>query len=393
MSLAQLVDNARRVYAARFGMQPVWVAAAPGRVNLIGEHTDYNGGFVFPMAIERYTVIAAGPRDGDHTAAIWSEIFDETATFDLAAKMTPSEKVDWRSYVGGTISCALEKGIRPRPFNAVILSNVPLGGGLSSSASLEVSVATLLEAISGQTLDPVEKALLCQKAEHEYAFMPCGIMDQFISTMAVEGHAMLLDCRSFEWQAVPLDDPNVAVLVTNSNVKHTLSGSEYPERRADCARAAELLGVELLRDTSLLALEEDRDRIERAENGTRVYRRARHFLTEEERVARFAEALRHGDLKEAGRAMFEGHRSLKEDYEVTCSETDKLVEIAKTIGVDGGVYGARMTGGGFGGCTVTLVEKDKADAITRRIVSEYKVATGIDPTIFVTRPAAGARIV
>ena len=393
MSFEQLTENARRVYAARFGGAPRWLAAAPGRVNLIGEHTDYNGGFVFPMAIERYTVIAAAPGGTPGRAALYSEIFDRTSEFSLLEKEPPAEKVDWESYVGGTIACALEKGLRPEPFRGVILSDVPLGGGLSSSASLEVAVATLVEAASGRQIDPVEKALLCQKAEHEYAFMPCGIMDQFISAMGEEGRAMLLDCRSFERQSVPLDNPNVVVLVINSNVKHTLSGSEYPERRSDCARAAELLGVELLRDADSEALAAARGTIEAEPNGGRIFRRARHFLTEEERTARFAEALRRGDYAAAGREMYAGHASLKEDYEVTCPETDLLVELAAKLGLENGIYGARMTGGGFGGSVVVLADREKAPAAAARIAAEYEAKTGIKPSWFVTRPAAGARLI
>lgn len=393
MSLEQLVEDARREYAARFGQEPVWTVTAPGRVNLIGEHTDYNGGFVFPMAIERETVIAAGPKNEteQNSATFWSQIFDQTADFPLDGVLEPNSKVDWKSYVGGTVACSLAKGLVPAPFNAVIFSDVPLGGGLSSSASLEVCVATLMEVMAGRAVDPVEKALLCQKAEHQYAFMPCGIMDQFISALAVKDHAMLLDCRSHGWEPVPMDDPNVVILVTNSNVKHSLSGSEYPERRADCAEATRLLNVPLLRDASLSDLAKNRELFEKIENGERVYRRARHFLTEEERVASFAEALKQKDWPLAGRMMFEGHASLKDDYEVTCPETDKLVEIAKSIGLAGGVYGSRMTGGGFGGCTVTLAQKEKADAIADRIKMEYTAATGIEPTCFVTRPAGGAR--
>ena len=394
MPLTQLIENARTLYAARFGIAPVWLAAAPGRVNLIGEHTDYNGGFVFPMAIERYTVIAAGPRrDAPGRAILYSEIFDESGEFGLAEKDTPSEEVSWRSYVGGTIACALEKGLRPEPFQGVILSNVPLGGGLSSSASLEVAVATLVEAASGRKIDPVEKALLCQKAEHEYAFMPCGIMDQFISAMGEEGHAMLLDCRSFQRQSVPLDSPDVVVLVINSNVKHTLSGSEYPQRRDDCARAARLLGTELLRDADLAALEGAREKITAEPDGERIYRRARHFLTEEERTARFADALRRGDYTAAGREMYDGHRSLKEDYEVTCPETDLLIELAARLGLENGIYGARMTGGGFGGSVVALADRGKAPAAAQRIAARYEERTGIKPSWFVTCPAAGAHLI
>ena len=394
MSVTQLMENARSVYAARFGVAPVWLAVAPGRVNLIGEHTDYNGGFVFPMAIERYTVIAAGPRrDASGKALLYSEIFDESGEFSLAEKDAPSAEVSWRSYVGGTVACALEKGLRPEPFQGAILSDVPLGGGLSSSASLEVAVATLVEAASGRTIDPVEKALLCQKAEHEYAFMPCGIMDQFISAMGEEGHAMLLDCRSLRRQSVPLDNPDVVVLVINSNVKHTLSGSEYPQRRSDCARVAQILGVELLRDADTAALEGARGRIAAEPDGERIYRRARHFLTEEERTARFADALRRGDYPAAGREMYDGHRSLKEDYEVTCPETDLLIDLAARLGLENGVYGARMTGGGFGGSTVTLADREKAPAAAQRISAQYEEQTGIKPSWFVTRPAAGAHLI
>lgn len=395
-SFEMLVENARRDYTERFHEEPVWIVSAPGRVNLIGEHTDYNAGFVFPMAIEKRTVIAAGPRrgSGKGSALIRSEIFNDEAEFLLNEKMMPAESVDWRSYVGGTISSALEQGLSVQePFQASILSDVPLGGGLSSSASLEVSVATLLEAVSGHRVDPVEKALLCQKAEHQYAKMPCGIMDQFISAMAVKDHAMLLDCRNHAWSAVPMNDPDIVVLVINSNVKHTLSGSEYPERRADCAKAAEILGVSFLRDTTLADLEKRHALFDRFENGERIYCRARHFLTETVRTAEFAESLKNREWVRAGKLMVEGHLSLKDDFAVTCPETDKLVEIAAEIGAEGGIYGARQTGGGFGGCVVTLVQKEKADELAARIEAAYRSATGIEPASFMTRPAEGAKIV
>ena len=388
-----LVERAARDYTERFHEKPVWFVSAPGRVNLIGEHTDYNAGFVFPMAIEKRTVIAAGPRKGNtKSALIRSEIFNEEAEFSIGTKIEPFPSVDWRSYVGGTIACCREKGLVPKPFQAAILSDVPLGGGLSSSASLEVAVSTLLEAVTGTAIDPVEKALLCQKAEHEYAMMPCGIMDQFISAMAVKDHAMLLDCRNNQWSAVPLDDPDIVVLVTNSNVKHTLSGSEYPERRADCAKGAELLGVPFLRDAALADLEKARPLFEKLENGSRTFRRVRHFLTESVRVDAFAQALNERNWVLAGKLMIEGHLSMKDDFEATCLETDKLVEIAEKIGPDGGIYGARQTGGGFGGCVVSLVLKEKAVELADQIKAEYIAATGIEPVSFVTRPAEGAKI-
>ncbi len=398
----QLFDNlladAKEFFREKFGAAPTVLVAAPGRVNLIGEHTDYNGGYVFPMAIERYTIIAATPTDSDK-ATIWTKdcgkkmVPSAAGEFALRADVKPEEQPDWTSYVQGTISCCLRKGATLKSgFDAVIVSNVPLGGGLSSSASLEVSVATLIEELSGHKFEGSEKPLLCVDAEHEYARMPCGIMDQFISALGQKDCAMLLDCLTEKPEMVPMSDPTVSVLITNSNVKHALTGSEYPERRASCKAVAEALGRKLLREVSMDELLASKDKILAMENGETLFKRARHAVGEDVRTLKMKDALVAGDWATVGEQMRASHDSLRDDYEVSCSEIDALVEIARSIGPDGGAIGSRITGGGFGGCVVTLVKTDKADEIAEKMAREYKARVGKDATFFVTRPAQGARV-
>lgn len=389
MNLVELANQTETEFAKLYGRQPQWIAAAPGRVNLIGEHTDYNDGFVFPMAIERYTVIAAAPaiKDANHVR-FRSTSIPQTFTLDLSKPLAPFPKGTWANYPTGVIAGFIARGLKPAGFDALVHSTVPLGGGLSSSAALEVATATLLEVTTHTRLDPVEKALLCQKAEHEYAGMPCGIMDQFISVMAKENHVMLLDCRSRTPELVPMTDPAVAVLIINTNVKHELTGSEYPTRRKQCETAALALGLRSLRDATADMLEAARGRLDAA-----VYRRARHVIGEIERTVRAAAAVRASDWAEMGRLMYASHYSLRDDYEVSCAELDAVVELAKGIGINGGVYGCRMTGGGFGGCCVALVQTAKVEAISNQIASGYKQKTGIEPTLFVSRPAPGATVV
>ena len=393
-----LLAETKKIFAEKFGTEPEILVAAPGRVNLIGEHTDYNGGYVFPMAIERYTIIAASRTNADK-ATIWTNNCGRKAVsraageFAVRGEIEPDDAVDWTSYVQGTIACALEKGAKIEgAFNAVINSNVPLGGGLSSSASLEVAVATLMEELSGHKFGKEEKPLLCQKAEHVFAHMACGIMDQFISALGQKDCAMLLDCRSQVPEMVPMSDPTVSVLITNSNVKHQLSGSEYPERRASCERAAKILGHELLREVTMDELLASKDKLLAEPDGERLFKRARHAVGEDVRTLKMKAALIAGDWATVGAQMYASHESLRDDYEVSCEEIDALVEIARKIGPEGGVIGSRITGGGFGGCTVSLVKTDKADEIAATIAREYKSQIGKDATIFVTRPAQGARV-
>ena len=278
--------------------------------------------------------------------------------------------------------------MNPGALDLQVDSRVPLGGGLSSSAALEVATATLVEAVTGRPLDPVEKARLCQWAEHNFAGVPCGIMDQFSSALGAEGRLLLIDCRTETHELVPLDDPGVAVLVINSNVKHELTGGEYAERRGQCEAAARILGVKALRDVTLAQLEAARDKLEPI-----IYRRARHVVGEDERTTAAAAALRAGDWARVGELMYASHESLRDDFEVSCPELDVLVELASEIGADGGVIGSRMTGGGFGGCTVTLVRTGREREIAARIGREYERRTGAAATPFVTKPARGAHVV
>jgi galactokinase len=386
MTLDELGHHTAQQFTQVCGRTPRWIAAAPGRVNVIGEHTDYNDGFVLPMAIDRYTVIAAS-QNGANKITLRSAAGDGIASVDLTQPLRPGPKGYWANYPIGVIAGFLARGLEPAGFDALLASTVPLGGGLSSSAALEVATATLLEAITGQELDPVDKALLCQKAEHEYAGMPCGIMDQFISVMGRRDHLLLLDCRSRRPELVPMTDSSMSLLIVNTNVKHELTGGEYAQRRAQCEQAAKALGVASLREATADMLERARGKMEEV-----VFRRARHVISEIERTVHAAEGVRASNWPTVGQLMYASHTSLRDDYEVSCPELDAVVEIAQAIGPKGGVSGCRMTGGGFGGCAVALVRADAVAQVSERITSEYQRRTQIKPTLFVSRPAAGAAV-
>ena len=383
---ADQLDRATERFTAAFGRAPRFAAAAPGRVNLIGEHTDYNDGFVLPMAIERQTVIVAdtNPHATAPEARLVSTALPGEARFPVTGD-TPTGEPKWSNYARGVVAGAVQRGLDPGAFDAAIDSTVPTGGGLSSSAALEVATATLLEAITKRALDPKDKALLCQWAEHEYAGMPCGIMDQFISALGQAGHALLIDCRSHDTRAVLLDDPDIAVLIVNSNVAHELVGGEYAQRREQCEAAARALGVDALRDATMDMLEAQRSSL-----SDEQYRRARHVIGENGRTAAAADRMDAGDWAGAGELMSASHASLRDDFEVSCPELDLLVELAHE---QAGVYGARMTGGGFGGCTVTLLRADAVKQVTADITKRYEQQTGIKPIAFATRPAAGAQVI
>ena len=390
----ELTARVSKQFTQTCGRPPRWIAAAPGRVNVIGEHTDYNDGFVLPMAIERYTVMAAdfalaAPNpakagEGGSSCSIFDAHFKETATIDVSVPVTRGEP-KWSNYIRGVMAGFQQRGVKIPALDVAFLSTVPLGGGLSSSAALEVCTATLLEVATGKQLDPVEKALLCQKAEHEFAGVPCGIMDQFISVMGRENHLLLLDCRSRQTDLVPMNDPSVALLIINTNVKHELGSGEYAKRRAECETAAKILGVPSLRDATAEALEEARDKMEGM-----VFCRARHVIGEIERTVHAAEGIRASNWPTVGQLMYASHRSLRDDYEVSCAELDAVVDIAEDLGIQGGVYGCRMTGGGFGGCAVALVKADAVADISKKISADYLAKTGTAATIFSSRPAAGA---
>jgi len=388
--LTQLVSDTAQRFEENFQSPPRWIVAAPGRVNLIGEHVDYNDGFVLPMAIDRYCVLAACEKpagDPGETATVRSITTDGQVDITLA-KPERGDAGAWWNYVAGVIAGGRDVGLRPPKFWTLVASDVPLGGGLSSSASLEVATATLLEAMTGTTLDPVAKALLCQQAEHQYAGVPCGIMDQFISAMGRADHLMLLDCRSQEVEHIPLVDESVTVMIVNSNVRHELSGGEYAERRSQCESAAKKLGVASLRDATLDQLESHRTKPEPVE-----YRRARHVISEIGRTTAAAQAVKAGDWPRVGELMVASHESLRDDYEVSCPELDLLVDLARDLGPEGGVFGTRMTGGGFGGCTVTLVRTADVDRVARHVTGVYQQETGIEPSVLTSRPARGAHVV
>src|SRR5436190_13360971 len=288
MSLHELAAYIAEKFTQIYSRPPRWITAAPGRVNVIGEHTDYNDGFVFPMAIDRYTVIAAAPSDSDSKEIrLRSTVEKSTVRINPGQPLKPEKKGTWSNYPLGVVAGFVDRQAQIPGFGALVHSTVPLGGGLSSSAALEVATATLLEAITGQKLDPVEKALLCQKAEHQYAGMPCGIMDQFISVMGRKDHILLLDCRSRKTELVPMTDPSVELLITNTNVKHELTGGEYARRKAQCEEAAKLIGVASLRDADAEMLERARAKMDPI-----AYRRAKHVISEIERTLHAAEGVR-----------------------------------------------------------------------------------------------------
>jgi galactokinase len=378
------VDTLRRTFRTRYGREPR-LFRAPGRVNLIGEHTDYNDGFVLPMAIDREAVVAAAPR-ADRTLRVRAVDFDDEAEFSLDQ---PGERRrgDWRDYVEGVAHALEGRGVRLGGADLAVTSSVPRGAGLSSSAALEVATGLALTSVSGAEVPRLEIALAGQQAEHEWVGAMVGIMDQYVSALGCLGHALLIDCRSLEASLVPFDTSEVAVAVCDTNVKHALAASEYNTRREECARGVELLRgvlphIKALRDVSV-------EEFERYETllPEPVRRRVRHVVCENARTLDAAEALRRGDLWEMGRLMDRSHKSLRDDYEVSCPELDVMVEIAGNFG---GVLGARMTGGGFGGSTVNLVRRDSLPDFRETVEREYNRATGRRATILVSGACDGA---
>jgi galactokinase len=340
-------------FQARFGGQPR-IYRAPGRVNLIGEHTDYNDGFVMPAAIEFSMWSASAPR-GDRKLIVHSENYSETCEFNLDDP-EPRRRGHWSDYVLGVAVSLERSGIALPGANLLLRSDVPIGAGLSSSAALEVAVAL---ALTPEPVHPTTLAKLCQRAENEFVGVQCGIMDQFVACHAKSGNALLLDCRSLEYSFAPIP-PGVKLVIANSMVRHSLAGGEYNRRRAECAEAAAYLGKSL-RDVTMPELE-------RAALPETILRRARHVITENVRVTRAQAALDRGDLTEFGQLMYQSHRSLRDNYQVSCAELDTLVEIARGLP---GVYGSRMTGGGFGGCTISLVAEEHVDTVRAAIVAGY----------------------
>jgi galactokinase len=385
-AMSDATQRACDLFQSTYGRPPYWIASAPGRLNLIGEFTDYNNGFVLPMAIECRTAIAATP-NASNQVVLKSDATGETARFELSDPWLPDGLGRWSNYPKGVMAGFRRLGAKPRGFDAVIHSSVPMGAGLSSSAALAASMATLLEAAWDFSIDPVQKALLCQKAEHEYAQVPCGIMDPFISILGRAGHVLLLDCRFNEPSWIALNDDSVSVLVINTNIRHRHAGGQYTLRRRSCEAAARALAVTSLREASLDLL--DRHAFSMDAMSLRC---ARHVIGEIERTLAAAQCVRVGDWPALGRLMDQSHESLRGDYDVSCPELEAVVEIAGRIGPEGGVLGCRLTGGGFGGCAVALIRSDARDEVVAEIEAGYRQRTGIDASLFVSRPAAGAAL-
>jgi len=374
-----LSDEFQRSYRTR----PA-IFRAPGRVNLIGEHTDYNDGFVMPAAIGFYTWIAASPRP-DRTLHVGSGEFHETIDLSLDFLGGPPRK-HWSDFVRGVAAVLQSRGVRLTGANLMIQGQVPIGAGLSSSASLEIATGLALLATSQAEVPPLDLVKIAQRAEHQYVGTLCGIMDQFIAVFATSGHALMLDCRSLESQSLLVPD-NAKLVICNSMVKHELANGEYNRRRAECeagvrAFQRSMPGVQALRDVRLADLAKHK-----AELNDVVYRRCRHVVSENQRVLDAAESLRAGDLHRFGQLMYESHRSLQKDYEVSSTELDLLVDIAASCE---GVYGSRMTGGGFGGCTITLVRSQSVEPFREKTSETYKEKTGITADLYVCSAAQGA---
>jgi galactokinase len=384
MEVQQLSASLRRDFERAFGIPPAGVFRAPGRVNLIGEHTDYNDGFVLPAAIEREVLLAAAPAS-DSRLEVLSVDFDRRASFDVR-RLAPDSEQAWANYVAGVAWALREAGHDISAARIALRSTVPVGSGLSSSAAIELAAGVALTALSGVTIERPALARLCQRAENEFVGMPCGIMDQFNAALGRAGHALLLDCRSLEFEHVPVRGAEVVII--DSGVRRKLVDSQYAERRSQCESAARKLsrakrGVRALRDVSLADLERHGKALSEVE-----LRRARHVVTENERTLRAAQALRDDDMKTLGSLMVGSHHSLRDDYEVSCPELDLLVELALATP---GVYGSRMTGAGFGGCTVTLAEPSAVALLAQEgVAAHYRERTGLEAALFVTAAAAGA---
>jgi galactokinase len=375
-------QNLSEKFVLLYGSEPHLVQA-PGRVNLIGEHTDYNDGFVLPAAIQFHTRIAIAPR-GDHRLLLSSENYSEQVEFDLA-QIPGAPRRHWSDYVIGVVRKLAEQGIMLPGASLLIDGNVPQGAGLSSSASLEVAVCKAFLDVSRNEMEGTEMARLCQRAENEFVGARCGIMDQFVSVHGRRDHALLLDCRSLGYRHQPIP-AEVRLVICNTMVRHSVAGGEYNQRRKECETAAEFFsrivpGAKALRDVSMENFEKHCSALPES-----VRKRCRHVIRENTRVIQAVEALARDDMDRFGQLMRESHASLRDDFEVSCTELDTMAELAGQID---GVYGARMTGGGFGGCTINLVRGDKVETFQTRMEEGYVRATGKRPEIYVCTAADG----
>lgn len=377
-----LKDKTQQIFADSFGYPASLTIQAPGRVNLIGEHTDYNDGFVLPCAIDYQTVISCAKRDDRMVRVIAADYDNQSDEFSLDEPILSHDTQQWSNYVRGVVKHLQQRDKNFGGADLVISGNVPQGAGLSSSASLEVAVGKVFQQLYHLSLDGAQLALNGQEAENQFVGCNCGIMDQLISALGKKDHALLIDCRSLGTKAVSMPK-GVAVVIINSNFKRTLVGSEYNTRRQQCETGARFFTQKALRDVEL-----DKFNAVAHELDPVVAKRVRHVLTENIRTFEAADALAKGDLLRMGQLMAESHASMRDDFEITVPQIDTLVEIVKeTIGDKGGV---RMTGGGFGGCIVALIPEDLVPAVEKAVADQYEAKTGIKETFYVCKPSEGA---
>ncbi len=381
-----LETTVREAFKEHFGGEPTVIVSAPGRVNLIGEHTDYNDGFVMPMAIDRAVWIALRPRN-DAYMLVYSLDYGGHAEMSLT-EMTHRHS-EWAEYMKGVAWAMQEAGYTLNGWEGVVSGDVPRGAGLSSSAAIELATARALAHVSGITWEPAKMALICQKAENKWVGVNSGIMDQMISASGQEGYALLIDCRTLETTPAPLP-AGLAVVILDTMTRRGLVDSKYNERRAECEQAAKHFGVKALRDVTLDQLEAAKAQLDPV-----VYRRARHIITENARTLDALDAMRSNDIPRFGRNINASHESLRDDFEVTRVEgqPDALDIMVQCARAHAGCIGARMTGGGFGGCAVAIVRAEAVESFTQQVSADYQSKTGLTPALYVTTPQAGARIV
>ncbi len=383
--MSELITNVKSVFKQVLDYQPTHIIQAPGRVNLIGEHTDYNDGFVLPCAINYQTVVAAAKREDNLIRLVSVDYGNDTDEFDLSKPIEFLPGKMWANYIRGVVKFLLARGYTFSGADICVTGNVPQGAGLSSSAALEVVIGQTFKTLYDLDISQAEIALNGQQAENEFVGCNCGIMDQMISAKGEQNHAMLLDCRTLESEAVSMPEA-MAVVIINSNKQRGLVDSEYNTRRLQCEKAAQVFGVKALRDVSIEEFNQNQQNLEDV-----VAKRARHVITENDRTLEAAKALRAQDMKRLGELMAESHASMRDDFEITVSEIDCLVDIVKdVIGDQGGV---RMTGGGFGGCIVALIPPSLTDAVEQAVTEKYQAATGLQASIYVCQASAGSGVV
>jgi len=383
-----LHESVTRIYRDIFGSAPALIVRAPGRVNLLGEHVDYNEGFVLPAAIDRAVWVACSPSASPHSTLaavdLSGRVSFSSRTIPAKTNLDGMPLPHWAKYPAGVMWALNQAGYETPAINAVFTSDVPRGSGLSSSAAVEMGFLSAWQASAGWEADAMTRALIGQRAENHYVGVNCGIMDQFASACGKRDHALFLDCRSLEWQVVPLPR-DVAIVIADTSVPRSLSDSAYNERRSACEEAARVLGVKSLRDVKVDEFHKNRNILPE-----QVARRAQHVVEEIQRTEQSVYLLKQGNVRAFGRLMNECHASLRDLYEVSCPELDAMVEIAQSLA---GCYGARLTGAGFGGCTVNLVAVGEAENFTQELIAQYKRKTDKNPKVYICHAEDGAGVV